>query len=86
MFDTTRLSDGLPVLEEAIQHSEVQALSGPQREAAARSLVARQRREQLGDRRTWDVGDAPTETDCVLAVIDQSGGLWRSTPDNDVWR
>ncbi|MDX3232539.1 hypothetical protein [Streptomyces sp. ME19-01-6] len=87
MFNTTRLSDGLPILEEAMQHLEVQALPPGQHETAARSLVARQRREQLTDRRTWDAGDpAPTKNEWVRAVLDQSGALWRSIPGSDVWR
>lgn len=57
MLNTTRLSDGLPTLEEAAKYRVVLELPPNQRDAAARVLVARQRREQAqgaarGRRRT----------------------------------
>ncbi|MFE3387433.1 hypothetical protein [Streptomyces anulatus] len=87
MLNTTRLSDGLPTLEEAAQYRVVLELPPDQRDAAARVLVARQRREQAPGRRTWEAEDSLLPPpDGLIAVLDNKGDLWRSVPGTDTWR
>ncbi|MEU4174828.1 hypothetical protein [Streptomyces sp. NPDC026589] len=87
MLNTTRLSDGLPTLEEAAKYRVVLELPPNQRDAAARVLVARQRREQAPGRRTWEAKDALLPPpDGLIAVLDSKGDLWRSVPGTDEWR
>ncbi|NEB88938.1 hypothetical protein G3I43_32955 [Streptomyces anulatus] len=87
MLNTTRLSDGLPTLEEAAHYRAVLVLPPDQRDAAARVLVARQRREQAPGRRTWEAKDSLLPSpDGLIAVLDNKGDLWRSIPGTDAWR
>ncbi|MER7851430.1 hypothetical protein ABTZ98_02580 [Streptomyces bacillaris] len=87
MLNTTRLSDGLPTLEEAAHYREVLVLPPDQREVAARALVAQQRREQFPSRRTWEAKDSllPAPKD-LIAVLDNKDDLWRSIPETGEWR
>ncbi|MFC8285100.1 MULTISPECIES: hypothetical protein [Streptomyces] len=87
MLNTTRLSDGLPTLEEAAQYRVVLELPPDQRDGAARALVSRQRREQFPGRRTWEAEDSLLPApDGLIAVLDAKGDLWRSVPDTEEWR
>ncbi|MFL4497576.1 hypothetical protein ACJ6WD_41020 [Streptomyces sp. VTCC 41912] len=74
-----------PVLADALRLPHVQAEPVPQREAAARAALLELRRNQCPELRTWTTDDPAPATDTVLAVVDNEGELWRTTPRTGEW-